>query len=157
MLCLAALLCSLSWVRVLAVTAIAVVDRSHEAQLSQPDGQWRLVLKHQSGLPAGDLRIDQSPGHHHPLGASMLVLLARGATPNEDHVLSLGAVGEMLQEVGEGIRARPTCAVEGPAFATVGWLPLLEDSAVQLQSRPPPVGQSVSLRLVQIRSTVLLI
>lgn len=156
-LCLAALLCSLSWVRVLAVTAIAVLDPSHEAQLSQPDGQWRLVLKHQSGTPSEGLRVDQSPGHHHPLGASVLVLLARDATPNQDHVLSLGAVGEMLQEVGEGFSSRPTGAVEGPTFVAVGWSPLRRDSAPHVHPRPPPVPETVPLPLAQIRTTVLLI
>lgn len=157
LLCLAALLCSLTWVRVVGVTAIAVLDQSHEAQLSQPDGQWRLVLKHQAGPEAQHLRVDQSPDHQHPLGAALLMFLARDGAPNQDHVLGLGAVGEVLLDSAEGFRTRSIPTGEIPAFAAVAWNPLRHDSVVQVRSRPPPVPETVSLPLTQVRTTVLLI
>ncbi len=157
LICLTALLCSIAWIRVLGITALAFFDASHEVRLSLPHGQWRLVLAHQSAVSGRLNGFDLRSGHQHPLGASLLMMLARDSSPDRDHVLTLGPGDDAFRTTNLEVPQRLLVAVESlPVPATLTWIVSFEPNAAAL-ARPPPAPAQCAPQVALLRSTQLLI
>ena len=157
LICLTALLCSIAWIRVLGITTLAFFDASHEARLSLPHGQWRLVLAHQRPVSNQPVAVRPSSGHQHHLGTSLLLMLARDSSPDRDHVLTLGSGDDASRTTKWEVPQRLLKAVESlPALGTATWFVLFEPVAAVL-ARPPPDPSECAPQVALLRSTQLLI